>query len=54
MTTKTAPGGSTKRKTTGILANSRGQAGESNRDTGIIAILIQIITSNLTASPEQT
>src|ERR1700686_5596158 len=50
MTTKIAPGGSTRRNTTGILVNSRRRITKSSRSTGIGAMLIRIRTSQVTTS----
>jgi len=45
MTTKIAPGGSTRRNTTGPPRNSRRRTTRSSRNTGIGAMLIRITTS---------
>jgi hypothetical protein len=54
MTTKIAPGGSILRKTTRVLTNSRRRTRKSSRNTGSGAMLIQIRTSKLPTSDEET
>src|SRR5580704_19571680 len=54
MTTKTAPGGRTKRKTTRKVTSFPGQTTSSNLNTGIGAIAIQIRTSQVATSDEAT